>query len=171
MTALACFLFSAIGLVPALSAAEVPELRFVFIRNMAFSIIDGKTTLYTDSPYQSGYQGYMTYDFEAVPKAPGALCLVTHGHPDHFDATLFTRMDAGLIATSSVAAKVARVDVGCDLDHYKGDVGRTAPVSGRFDTGQRETWELLVAAYRAGLAVIRDGARRVDAFGAGLAEI
>ena len=69
------------------------------------------------------------------------------------------------------AGDVARVDVGCDLDHYKGDVGRTAPVGGRFEPGQRETWELLVAAYRAGLAVLRDGARADDVFAASLAEV
>jgi Xaa-Pro aminopeptidase len=44
-------------------------------------------------------------------------------------------------------------------------------VSGKFDAGQRETWELLIAAYRAGLAVIRDGARRDDVFAASLAEV
>jgi len=69
------------------------------------------------------------------------------------------------------AGEVARVDVGCDMDHYKGDVGRTAPVSGRFDAGQRETWELLVAAYRAGLAVFRDGVTRDAVFAASLAEV
>jgi Xaa-Pro aminopeptidase len=69
------------------------------------------------------------------------------------------------------AGEVARVDVGCDVDHYKGDVGRTGPVSGRFDAGQRETWELLVGAYRAGLAVFRDGVKRDDVFAASLAEV
>ena len=69
------------------------------------------------------------------------------------------------------AGELARIDVGCDVDHYKGDVGRTAPVSGRFDSGQRETWELLVAAYRAGLATFRDGVRRDDVFAASLAEV
>jgi L-ascorbate metabolism protein UlaG (beta-lactamase superfamily) len=82
-------------------------LRATFIGNMAFAITDGKTTLYTDFPYQSGYAGYMTYDFASVPKAPGALCLVTHGHLDHFDPSLFAKMDAKLIAPPSVEARVA----------------------------------------------------------------
>ena len=30
------------------------------------------------------------------------------------------------------AGEVVRVDVGCQVDHYMGDVGRTAPVSGKF---------------------------------------
>lgn len=69
------------------------------------------------------------------------------------------------------AGELARVDVGCALDHYEGDVGRTAPVSGRFDPGQRETWELLVRAYRAGLAVIKDGVRAEDVIAASLREV
>ena len=67
--------------------------------------------------------------------------------------------------------EVARLDVGCAVDHYEGDVGRTAPVSGRFDPGQRETWELLISAYRAGLGMMRDGARTADVIAASLREI
>ena len=81
-------------------------LSFRFIGNMAYAITDGKTTLYTDFPYQSGYSEYMTYDFDAVPKAPGSLCLITHGHLDHFDPSLFPRMDCALIAPPDVVAKV-----------------------------------------------------------------
>jgi len=88
------------------AAAEPAPLRATFIGNMSFSITDGTTTIYTDFPYESGYAGYMTYDFAAVPKAPGALCLVTHGHRDHFDAPLFAKMDAMLIAPTDVAARV-----------------------------------------------------------------
>jgi Xaa-Pro aminopeptidase len=55
------------------------------------------------------------------------------------------------------SGELIRLDVGCDLGHYKGDVGRTAPVSGRFSAGQREVWQLLVAAYLAGLSRIRAG--------------
>ncbi len=57
---------------------------------------------------------------------------------------------------------LVRVDVGCDADFYKGDVGRTAPASGRFDDGQKETWELLLAAYHAGLNIMRDGTTRQE---------
>ena len=53
--------------------------------------------------------------------------------------------------------ELVRVDVGCDADHYQGDVGRTVPVAGRFDPGQREAWNLLIRAYKAGLAQIRAG--------------
>jgi L-ascorbate metabolism protein UlaG (beta-lactamase superfamily) len=99
-----------LGLLFALAMATPPAepniLSFRFIGNMAYAITDGKTTLYTDFPYQSGYADYMTYDFGAVPKAPSSLCLITHGHLDHFDPSLFPRMDCALIAPPSVVARL-----------------------------------------------------------------
>ena len=65
--------------------------------------------------------------------------------------------DARFLDREMRAGELARVDVGCARESYEGDVGRTAPVSGRFDSGQREAWELLVAAYRAGLGAIGPG--------------
>jgi Xaa-Pro aminopeptidase len=62
------------------------------------------------------------------------------------------------------AGELARVDVGCSRDNYSGDVGRTAPVSGRFDAGQREAWEMFVAAYRVALASIKPGNKAQDVF-------
>jgi L-ascorbate metabolism protein UlaG (beta-lactamase superfamily) len=106
MFAATCILALATAASAAVAAPATPPLRATFIGNMAFAITDGRTTIYTDFPYQSGYAGYMTYDFASVPKAPGALCLVTHGHLDHFDPSLFAKMDAKLIAPSSVEAKV-----------------------------------------------------------------
>lgn len=64
------------------------------------------------------------------------------------------------------AGELARVDVGCAQDHYEGDVGRTAPVSGHFDDGQREAWDMFVAAYRSGLAAIRPGRTNKQVFAA-----
>jgi Xaa-Pro aminopeptidase len=64
------------------------------------------------------------------------------------------------------AGELARVDVGCAQDHYEGDVGRTAPVSGRFDDGQREAWDMFVAAYRSGLDAIKPGRTDKDVLGA-----
>lgn len=68
------------------------------------------------------------------------------------------------------AGELARVDVGCTQEHYQGDVGRTAPVSGRFDQGQREAWDLFVSAYRTALDVIRSGRTDQDVFAAWQAE-
>lgn len=69
------------------------------------------------------------------------------------------------------AGELVRVDVGCRYAQYMGDVGRTAPVSGRFDAGQREAWDLFIAGYRAGLAKVRDGASVDSVFGAALARV
>lgn len=88
------------------SASEPGRLEVRFIGNMAFAISDGKTTLLTDFPYQSGAFGYMKYEMDAVKPAGEALCLVTHGHLDHFDPSLFRRMDAALIAPPSLVAQL-----------------------------------------------------------------
>jgi len=56
------------------------------------------------------------------------------------------------------AGEIVRLDLGCDFRMYKGDFGRTLPVSGRFDTGQRETMELLNGAYMAGVQAMSPGA-------------
>jgi len=51
-----------------------------------------------------------------------------------------------------------RLNVGCEQDHYQGDLGWTVPVSGRYDDGQRETWNIFVAADHAVVLGLRDGA-------------
>jgi len=50
-----------------------------------------------------------------------------------------------------------RLDVGCEWDHYQGDLGRTIPVSGHFDVEQRELWTVFIAAYQAGAKALRAG--------------
>jgi Xaa-Pro aminopeptidase len=68
------------------------------------------------------------------------------------------------------AGELARVDVGCAQDHYEGDVGRTAPVSGRFNQEQREAWDLFVSAYHVGIDAIKPGNTCKDVFAAWQAE-
>jgi Xaa-Pro aminopeptidase len=62
------------------------------------------------------------------------------------------------------AGEVVRLDLGCDFQMYKGDFGRTIPVSGHFDEGQRETMELLNGAYLAGVSKMRPGATPQDIY-------
>jgi Xaa-Pro aminopeptidase len=62
------------------------------------------------------------------------------------------------------AGEVVRLDLGCDFQMYKGDFGRTIPVSGHFDEGQSETMELLNGAYLAGVSQMRPGATSKDVF-------
>ena len=108
---------------------------------------------------------------DAGAEGPSFWPWVMTGPKSAFPAPFESLFDYRHLNRAMQAGEVARVDVGCDADHYKGDVGRTAPVSGRFDAGQRETWELLVASYRAGLATIRDGVTPEAVFAASLAEV
>lgn len=48
-------------------------------------------------------------------------------------------------------------DVGCELDHYASDVGRTFPVAGAFTERQRELVEMVTAAADAVIAATRPG--------------
>jgi Xaa-Pro aminopeptidase len=48
------------------------------------------------------------------------------------------------------ADDLVRLDVGCEWNHYGGDLGRTVPVSGPYSADQREIWDIFVSAYHAG---------------------
>ncbi|MGH7693583.1 MAG: aminopeptidase P N-terminal domain-containing protein [Gemmatimonadaceae bacterium] len=69
------------------------------------------------------------------------------------------------------SGELVRVDIGCAKHGYGADVGRTVPVSGRFTAGQAETWNLLIAAYRVGVAKMKGGIARTDVLAASRAEI
>jgi Xaa-Pro aminopeptidase len=58
---------------------------------------------------------------------------------------------------SMLPGELVRLDVGCEWEHYTGDLGRTVPVSGHYSDDQRETWNIFVAAYFAGVKSLRDG--------------
>jgi L-ascorbate metabolism protein UlaG (beta-lactamase superfamily) len=89
----------------AAAAAEPAEIRARFIGNMAFQLTDGRVTLRSDFPYESGYSGYMSWTDALVPPAAGdALCLVTHSHRDHFLAAFATRFCQKLVGPADVTA-------------------------------------------------------------------
>lgn len=69
------------------------------------------------------------------------------------------------------AGDLVRLDVGCEWNHYGGDLGRTIPVSGHFTTDQREIWDIFVVAYRAGVRSLREGATVDEVFAAWSAEL
>lgn len=58
---------------------------------------------------------------------------------------------------SMLPGELVRLDVGCEWEHYTGDLGRTVPVSGHYSDDQRETWDIFVAAYFAGVKSLREG--------------
>jgi Xaa-Pro aminopeptidase len=49
------------------------------------------------------------------------------------------------------------IDAGCELDGYASDITRTFPVNGRFSGGQREVYEIVLAAQRAAIEAVRPG--------------
>jgi Xaa-Pro aminopeptidase len=59
--------------------------------------------------------------------------------------------------TALRSGELLRLDVGCEWDHYQGDLGRTVPVSGHFDIDQRELWAIFISAYQAGAKELRAG--------------
>jgi len=59
---------------------------------------------------------------------------------------------------------LVRLDVGCEWNHYQGDLGRTVPVSGHYSGEQREIWNIFVAAYRATAKTFREGVTEDQAF-------
>jgi len=69
------------------------------------------------------------------------------------------------------AGDLVRLDVGCEWEHYQGDLGRTIPVSGKFTEDQRETWNIFVAAYHAGAKTLREGVTSDQVFEAWRAEL
>jgi len=66
-------------------------------------------------------------------------------------------LDYTLLNHTMAAGELLHIDIGCDYNHYKGDFGRTIPVSGMYDPGQREVYNLLITGYLAGLHKIKDG--------------
>jgi Xaa-Pro aminopeptidase len=152
------------------SPAEIEILRGVG-QASASALRAGLAALKPGRPQREAEADVVSACIAAGAEGPSFWPWVMTGPMSAFPAPFESLGDYRHLNRTMQAGEVARVDVGCDRDHYKGDVGRTAPVSGRFDAGQRETWELLVAAYRAGLSVFRDGVARDDVFAASLAEV
>lgn len=92
------FLF--ILLISELSFAD--NLTFQFIGNMAFYITDGKTSLYSDFPYESGAFGYMKYDLKSVKISDNGVSLITHAHRDHWANELFQPLKLKVIGSPEV---------------------------------------------------------------------
>ncbi len=62
-------------------------------------------------------------------------------------------------------------DVGCELDHYASDVGRTFPVSGRFTPRQRELIKMVTGVTDAMIAAVRPGVTLGEVQAVGVARI
>lgn len=81
------------------------SLEFRFIGNEAVAMSDGRQTIVTDFPYQSGYSGYMTFEASAAPKGD-VISLISHAHRDHFDSDAFLRTGWRIVGGQSVTTRV-----------------------------------------------------------------
>ncbi len=95
-------------LLAAAASVRAEGLSARFLGNEAFEITDGRTTLLTDFPYRSGAFGYMKYDPAELRPRREALCLISHGHEDHFDAGLVDRVGCQVIGPPDVLARVSK---------------------------------------------------------------
>ena len=72
--------------------------------------------------------------------------------------TIFQKFyDYHLMNRTLQTGETALMDLGFNHEYYKGDVGRTLPVSGHFTLEQREVIDLMSGAYRSGLQALHDG--------------
>ena len=72
--------------------------------------------------------------------------------------TVFQKFyDYHLLNRTLQAGETAPMDLGFSSEFYKGDVGRTLPVSGHFTPDQREVIDFMNNAYQSGLKAMHDG--------------
>src|SRR5437588_2353196 len=72
--------------------------------------------------------------------------------------TVFQKFyDYHLLNRTLQAGETALMDLGFSYEVYKGDVGRTLPVSGHFTPDQREVIDFMNSAYQSGLKAMHDG--------------
>jgi len=72
--------------------------------------------------------------------------------------TVFQKFyDYHLLNRTLQAGETALMDLGFNYEFYKGDVGRTLPVSGHFTPDQREVIDFMNSAYQSGLQAMHDG--------------
>lgn len=89
-----------------LAASPQPDLHARFIGNAGFELTDGASTILVDFPYQSGAFDYMTFPRDELRARPGALCLFTHQHADHFDAAAARAVGCTVAGPGAVQAAV-----------------------------------------------------------------
>ncbi len=91
---------------------------------------------------------------------PWAMSGANGVFPKPFESeTRYDHLDAVM-----ASGDLVRLDVGCEWQHYQGDLGRTVPVSGRYTEEQREIWNIFVEAYLATAKTFREGITEDQAF-------
>jgi Xaa-Pro aminopeptidase len=140
------------------SPAEVEVLREV-ARTSASALLAGIRAVGVGRMQRQSEAAVVAACFEAGAVAPSFWPWTMSGPNAHLGNIVRSFYDYEHLNRVMKDGELVRMDVGCALGHYEGDVGRTVPVSGKFNGDQRETLDLLVRAYRAGLGAMKAGVR------------
>ncbi|MGH9389963.1 MAG: M24 family metallopeptidase, partial [Vicinamibacteria bacterium] len=138
------------------SKAEVEALREV-ARTSAAALLAGIRAVAVGKSQRLSEAAVVSACFESGAIAPSFWPWTMSGPNAHLGNVVRSFFDYEHLNREMKNGELVRMDVGCALRHYEGDVGRTVPVSGRFNADQRETLDLLVRAYRAGLGAMKGG--------------
>jgi Xaa-Pro aminopeptidase len=138
------------------SPAEVRVLREV-ARTSAAALLAGIRNVGVGRSQRHAEAAVVSACFEAGAVAPSFWPWTMSGPNAHLGNVVRSFFDYQHLNREMKDGELVRMDVGCALAHYEGDVGRTLPVSGKFNADQRETLDLLVRAYRAGLGAMKAG--------------
>ncbi len=138
------------------SPSEVKILREV-ARTSAAALMAGMRAVGVGKSQRLSEAAVVSACFEAGAVAPSFWPWTMSGPNAHLGNVVRSFFDYEHLNREFLEAELVRMDVGCALGHYEGDVGRTVPASRKFNPDQRETLDLLVRAYRAGLAAMKGG--------------
>ena len=138
------------------SPAEVEVLREV-ARTSAAALLAGIRAVGAGKSQRHSEAAVVSACFEAGAVAPSFWPWTMSGPNAHLGNVVRSFFDYEHLNREMKDGELVRMDVGCALSHYEGDVGRTVPVSGKFNADQGETLDLLVRAYRAGLGAMKAG--------------
>jgi Xaa-Pro aminopeptidase len=138
------------------SPAEVEVLREV-AGTSAAALLAGIRAVGVGRSQRHAEVAVVSACFEAGAVAPSFWPWTMSGPNAHLGNVVRSFFDYEHLDREMKDGELVRIDVGCALSYYEGDVGRTVPVSGTFNGDQRETLDLLVRAYRAGLGAMKGG--------------
>ncbi len=119
------------------------------IRRAAAYVADGvdERTLEAEFEAECKRQGSQRLAFASIVKSGRNSLWPWRVLASHYDRRNRTMRDGDLVI----------FDVGCEIDYYSSDVGRTFPVSGRFTRRQKQILEMETAVADAVIAAVRPG--------------
>ncbi len=143
------------------SPREQEQMR----RNALYSaraLMRGMRAVRAGLPERHAEAAVVSACLEAGANGPSFWPWMQSGPNAHFDRLINSFHVYDNLNRVMQAGEVLRADIGCMAGGYGGDVGRTVPVSGRFEGEQAFIWDRLVGAYRAGIDAMRAGVALED---------